>query len=173
MPIRERVAKIASGVSVDAAARAWERRADGHALDGEEQSRAEELDATVEAMFLMAAVDGTVTQDEVAQLAASLQAVLDVRGRGGKLDVEQMLVELSRRLEREGWTARLDQVARRLGTEEARTFAFRLAAAVAFVDDHVAHAEAAAIDAFTSAFDLTSETADALLHEVRDSLFGT
>jgi hypothetical protein len=172
MPMKDRVAKIAGGVSVDAAARAWERRADGQVLSGEEQHKAEELDATVEAMFLMAAVDGAVTQDEVAQLAASLQAVLDTRGRGGKLDVDAMLVELSRRLEREGWTARLDQVARRLQSDEARSFAFRLVAAVAFVDDHVAHAEAAAIDAFTAAFGLTSETADTLLHDVRDSLFG-
>src|SRR5438552_5624263 len=125
MVMRERVAKIAGGVSVDAAARAWERRAEGQPLAPEEHASAEELDATVEAMFLMAAVDGAVTQDEVAQLAASLQAVLDTRGRGGKLDVDAMLVELSRRLEGEGWTSRLDQVARRLRTDEARTFAFR------------------------------------------------
>src|SRR6185312_13585735 len=110
---------------------------DGHDLEPAEKEGAEELDATIEAMFLMAAVDGAVTSDEIAQLAASLQAFVDVRGRGGKIDIDDMLTSLSRRLERDGWTARLDQVARRLRSDEARSFAFRLAAAVAFVDDHV------------------------------------
>ena len=169
--MKDRVAKIAGGTSVEAATRAWERRADGETLAAHEHALLEELDATIEAMFLMAAVDGAVTHDETAQLAASLQAFLDTRGRGGAVDADSMLVDLSRRLERDGWTARLDDVARRLTTSEARSFAFRLAVAVAFVDDHVAHAEAAAIDALAAALHLSADQADTLLHEVRDTLF--
>jgi len=170
--MKERVAKIGGGgTTVDAAARAWERRAKGESLSEGEHACAEELDATIEAMFLMAAVDGSVTQEETAQLGASLQAFLDQRGHGGQLDVDAALVQLSRRLERDGWTARLDAVAKRLHGEESRSFAFRLAVAVAFVDDHVAHAEAAAIDALSAALQLTSEQADSILHDVRDTLF--
>jgi hypothetical protein len=173
MVMQDRVAKIATGgQSVQAAARAWERRAAGEALGPEDAAAVDELDATIEAMFLMAAVDGSVAGDEVAQLAASVEGFLDARSRGGWLDADAMLVELSRRLEREGWTARLDAVARRLATDEARSFAFRLAVSVAFVDDHVAHAEAAAIDAFMSALHLSRNAADAILQDVRETLFG-
>jgi hypothetical protein len=170
---KERLAKLASGgLSVDAAARAYDRRTQGVKLGDEEHAQADELDATIEAMFLMAAVDGAVAGLEVSQLAATMQAMLDTRERRGPIDLDATLVDLSRRLERDGWTARLDDVARRLRTEESRSFAFRLAAAVAFVDDHVAHAEAAAIDALAAALALSSDVSQQILHDVRDTLFG-
>ena len=75
----------------------------------------------------MAAVDGSVAGSEVAQLAAMMQAMLDTRDRRGPIDLDATLIDLSRRLERDGWTARLDDVARRLRNEESRSFAFRLA----------------------------------------------
>jgi hypothetical protein len=123
-------------------------------------------------MFLMAAVDGSVAGQEVAQLAATMQAMLDTRDKRGPVDVDGTLVDLSRRLEREGWTARLDTVAGRLRSEESRTFAFRLAAAVAFSDNHVAHAEAAAIDALAAALDISRDLSQQILSDVRDTLFG-
>lgn len=172
---KERLARLASrtgGLSVDAAARAYERRVKGAQLGDDEHAQADELDATIEGMFLMAAVDGAVAGQEVDQLAATMQAMLDTRERRGPFDIDATLVELSRRLERDGWTARLDEVARRLRTEESRSFAFRLAAAVAFVDDHVAHAEAAAIDALAAALGLSNDVSQQILHDVRDTLFG-
>src|SRR5439155_10895858 len=149
MGLDRRITKVARGVSAQTAARAYAKRAEGDALTEAEREQAEEFEATVECMFLMAAVDGQVAADEIAQLAASLQAILDTRlhDKGGHrqmVDIDATLTELSTKLERDGWTARLDAVAQRLKTDEARSFAFRLAAAVAFVDDHVAHAEAAA-----------------------------
>ncbi len=75
-------------------------------------------------------------------------------------------------LAKEGWKARLDAVAARLNTPESRTFAFRLAAGVAFVDDHVAHAEAAAIDALAAALALTAEESQEILSDVQETLFG-
>jgi hypothetical protein len=169
---KDRLAKLAKGgLSVDAAARAYGDRVKGEKLGDEAHAQADELDATIEAMFLMAAVDGTVAGLEVAQLAATMQAMLDTRERREPIDLDGTLVDLSRRLEREGWAARLDDVARRLRTEEARSFAFRLAAAVAFVDDHVAHAEAAAIDALAAALGLSSDVSQQILHDVRDTLF--
>jgi tellurite resistance protein len=172
MSRKERLAKLAGGISVDTAARAYARRAKGAKLEGEDHAKADELDATIEAMFLMAAVDGAVAGDEIAQLGATMQAMFDTKDMLGPMDLDATLVELARRLERDGWTARLDQVAARLRTEEARSFAFRLAAAVAFVDDHVAHAEAAAIDALAAALALSPDTSQQILHEVRDTLFG-
>ncbi|MGO9000262.1 MAG: hypothetical protein ACLQVI_43595 [Polyangiaceae bacterium] len=170
---KERLAKIAKGgLSVDAAARAYDRRVKGAQLADEEHAQADELDATIEAMFLMAAVDGAVAGQEVAQLAGTMQAMLDTQDRKGPIDLDATLVDLSRRLERDGWTARLDEVARRLRSEEARSFAFRLAAAVAFVDDQVVHAEAAAIDALAAALALSSDLSQQILHDVRDTLFG-
>jgi tellurite resistance protein len=171
MSRKERLAKLAGGVSVDAAARAYARRVEGGKLGPEESAKADEVDATIEAMFLMAAVDGAVAGDEVAQLGATMQAMFDSRDAAGPMDLDATLVDLSRRLERDGWTARLDAVAARLRGEEARSFAFRLAAAVAFVDDHVAHAEAAAIDALAAALSLSPEVSQQILHEVRDTLF--
>jgi tellurite resistance protein len=173
MAAKERLAKLAKGgLSVDAAARAYDRRTQGAPLADEEHAQADEVDATIEAMFLMAAVDGAVAGQEVDQLAATMQAMLDTHDRSGPIDVDATLVDLSRRLERDGWTARLDEVARRLRSEESRSFAFRLAAAVAFVDDHVAHAEAAAIDALAAALSLSSDVSQQILHDVRDTLFG-
>jgi len=173
MEPKDRLAKLATGgLSVDAAARAYERRVKGATLRDEEHAEADELDATIEAMFLMAAVDGAVAGQEVAQLAATMQAILDTGDRKEAIDVDSTLVDLSRRLERDGWTVRIDEVARRLRTEEARSFAFRLAAAVAFVDDHVAHAEAAAIDALAAALSLPNDVSQQILHDVRDTLFG-
>jgi hypothetical protein len=175
MDAKERLAKLAKGgLSVDAAARAYDERANGNAakLGDAEHAQADELDATVEAMFLMAAVDGAVAGQEVAQLAATMQAMLDTQERPGAFDLDATLTTLSRLLERDGWTARLDEVARRLRSEESRSFAFRLAAAVAFVDDHVAHAEAAAIDALAAALSLSSDVSQQILHDVRDTLFG-
>ena len=172
---KEKLAKLAAGkggLPVEAAARAYDRRGKGAKLADEEHAQADELDATIEAMFLMAAVDGAVAGQEVEQLAGTMQAMLDTRERSGPIDLDATLVDLSRRLEREGWTARLDDVARRLRTEESRAFAFRLAAAVAFVDDHVAHAEAAAIDALAAALHLPSDVSQQILHDVRDTLFG-
>lgn len=152
-------------------ATAYARRAEGVSLSDEERAQAEEFAATIEAMFLMAAVDGQVDADEVAQLAGSLQAILDTRGSREVIDVDTTLQELSAKLEREGWLARLDAVAARLRSDEARSFAFRLAAAVAFVDDNVAHAEAAAIDALSHALKLSNEESQQILQDVQETLF--
>jgi hypothetical protein len=178
MVVDNRLTKLARGVTAQTAAKAYARRAEGAALTEAERAHAAELEATIEAMFLMAAVDGQVAEDEIAQLAGSLQAILDLSGGGARssatkhrIDVDATLASLAAALERDGWTARLDAVAARLLTDESRAFAFRLAAAVAFVDDHVAHAEAAAIDALGAALQLDRETTQQILGDVQETLF--
>lgn len=172
MALSTRVSKLAHGLSAKDAARAYARgRTKGAVLDAAERAQAEEFEATIEAMFLMAAVDGDVAKEEVSQLAASLQAIVDVTASTQVMDLDATLAELNAKLARDGWKARLDHVARQLTTPEARSFAFRLAAGVAFCDDTVEHAEAAAIDAFGAALKIGSDESHEILREVQAALF--
>jgi hypothetical protein len=81
------------------------------------------------------------------------------------------LKDLNARLAREGWKRRLESLPERLRTHESRTFAFRLAAAVAFCDDSVEHAEAAAIDAFAAALAIPESESQQILVDVQETLF--
>jgi tellurite resistance protein len=173
MVLDARLQKLAGGLSARDAARAYVRSVQGKdLLSAAERAQAEEFEATIEAMFLMAAVDGEVAREEVDQLAASIQAICDTTGSTHAMELGSTLAELNARLARDGWKSRLDSLAGRLKTPEARAFAFRLAAGVAFVDDNVAHAEAAAIDAFSGALGLRPGESQEILVEVQDMLFG-
>jgi hypothetical protein len=183
MVLDVRLKKLARGLSSREAADAYALSQDNPAsLRDEQRAQAAEFEATIEAMFLMAAVDGEITDAELGQLAASVEAMVALApaarpppGRASArptFQVDKLLAELNARLAKEGWKARLDATAARLKGHEARTFAFRLAAGVAFVDDHVAHAEAAAIDALTAALGLSSEESQEILNDVQETLFG-
>jgi hypothetical protein len=172
MVLDARLSKLATGQSARDAARAF-ARSRNQKLAAAEKARADEFEAILEAMFLMAAVDGEVAEDEIGQLAASVQAIADTQDGGHGIDLEKVLGELGARLAEQGWKGRLDSLADRLPTTESRAFAFRLAAGVAFVDDHVAHAEAAAIDALSGALGLSAEESQRILAEVQEELFGS
>jgi hypothetical protein len=171
MVLDARIAKLARGQSAKEAARAF-ARSKNEKLAAAELARANEFEAILEAMFLMAAVDGEVAKDEIGQLAASVQGIVDTSGGHAQVDLGPALEELAARLTREGWKVRLDSLATRLPTDESRAFAFRLAAGVAFVDDHVVHAEAAAIDALAAALGIGADDAQTILAEVQEELFG-
>ena len=172
MVLDTRLKKLAKGVSAQQAARAHARSlVPGENLSDVEKTQADEFKATIEAMFLMAAVDGEVSREEVDQLGASIQAIADMHAIEG-MQLEPTLEELNGKLARDGWNGRLEAVSQRILTDEGRAFAFRLAAGVAFIDDHVAHAEAAAIDALAGALKLSTEESQAILQEVQEDLFG-
>ncbi len=171
MVLDSRLARLVRGQSAHDAALAF-ARSRNEKVASAERARADEFEAILEAMFLMAAVDGVVASEEVGQLAASVQAIIDTTGGKMHLDLAPTLDELASRLERDGWKARLDTLAARLPTPEARSFAFRLAAAVAFVDDNVVHAEAAAIDALAGALGIAGDDSQRILGEVQEELFG-
>ncbi len=175
MVLDARLKKLATGTSAaeaaDAAAKSL-RPDELQRLTDQQRLQAQEFLATVEAMFLMAAVDGHVSRSELEQLAASIQAIIDMHAIAG-LDIESTLEQMNEKLARDGWRSRLDAVSQRIQTPDGRAFAFRLAAGVAFVDDHVAHAEAAAIEAMASALGLDRDESQAILHDVHDELFGT
>ncbi|MBK7586708.1 MAG: hypothetical protein IPI67_41795 [Myxococcales bacterium] len=172
MVLDARLRKIATGVTAGEAAHALARSLrPGELLDDKVKAQAAEFEATLETMFLMAAVDGVVQRDELEQLAASFQAVVDMHHVKG-IDLQALLDRFNEKLARDGWRARLDACAQRIPSADARAFCFRLAAGVAFVDDHVAHAEAAAIEALSSVFELTREETQEILDEVHAELFG-
>jgi hypothetical protein len=171
MVLDARLAKLSTGQSAREAALAFSRSRHEKLADAE-RARADEFEAILEAMFLMAAVDGEIAPDEVGQLGASVQAIIDTTGGKLQLDLGPAMDELGARLARDGWKARLDTLAKRLPTEESRSFAFRLAAGAAFIDDNVVHAEAAAIDALASALGIPGDDAQRILGEVQEELFG-
>jgi hypothetical protein len=172
MVLDVRLAKLARGVTVAEAVRAHAKSLNpGEVLNEADRGRASEFEAILEAMFLVAAVDGEISEQELEQLRASFQAIVDLHVvSGGR--VEGLLAEFNGLLARDGWHARLASIKSRIPTAEGRAFAFRLASGVAFVDDHVAGAEAAAIDALAAALELSGDESQAILREVADDLFG-
>jgi tellurite resistance protein len=171
MKLDDRLQRIATGMNVaDAIERYLTEQAEPPPADPAQERREETL-AIVEIMFLMAAVDGEVAPEEIAELRGSLMAVRDL-DLVEDVTLEQALDAMNAKLEAEGWKARLDEAAARIRAPEARHFAFQLAAGVAFVDDFVAHAEAAAIDTLARALELEPEDSQRLLREVHLSIFG-
>jgi tellurite resistance protein len=172
MVLDNRLGKLARGVSAQQAARAHAKSlVPGETLTDAERTQAAEFEATIEAMFLMAAVDGEISSEEIDQLRASVQAITDMHAIDG-LSLEKTLDTLSEKLARDGWGSRLEAVAARIQSDEGKAFAFRLAAGVAFVDDMVAHAEAAAIDALAAKLGLSDDDSQSILREVQEELFG-
>lgn len=169
MAIDARIKKVAGGLPALDAADAFVRaREDPTSVSPRDRDRAAEFEATVEAMFLMAAVDGDLSKEELAQLAASVDAFAATGD--ANLDAGSLLVTFNAKLEAEGWNKRLASVAKRLRDPESRAFAFRLAAGVAFVDAVVKHAEAAALEAFASALQISSEESQEIMYDVREAL---
>jgi hypothetical protein len=172
MDLRTRLRKIATGTTVAEAIESYLKSVDaGEGGTDEEKQQVEELLATIEVMFLMAAVDGNVADDEVEQLRASLEALVDTKSLP-RLDLDRTLSDLAIKLAKQGWSSRLHDATRRIVTKDGRAFAFRLAAGVAFVDDFVAHAEAAAIDALGTALGMDKRDTQAILEDVHETLFG-
>jgi tellurite resistance protein len=122
----------------------------------------------LEAMFLMAAADGEVSADEIERFADSLGSIVP---GASEADVERMLGEMSGLLEDEGWDRRARAVASALKGRPGAELAFRLATAVAFVDDSVHDAESSALDEMAMAMGITHERANQIMVEVHDELF--
>jgi hypothetical protein len=171
MDLDHRLQKISHGVSVTDAIDSYMQELAGKGeVEDTEVALEGELLAIVELMFLMAAVDGEISEDELGQLRSSLEALADIRD--AELAIDKTLDELAEKLADEGWKRRLEDAAGRIRTPEAKAFAFRLAAGVAFVDDFVAHAEAAAIDSVARALALPKDESQAIMREVHETLFG-
>jgi tellurite resistance protein len=160
--VQERIKKATAAVPVQAALRSVRTSDDPPIPPGPR-------DAIVEACFLMAAVDGHVGALELAQLAEAFDQMF---GAAAGVDMDELVRKLADRLATDGWERRMYDASEALGGTELAETAFRLIAAVAFVDDSIAIAESAALDAFGAALELTRERVHELLSEVREDLFG-
>ena len=123
----------------------------------------------LEAMFLMAAADGEVSPEEMQHFANSMQSFME---GASEADLEGTLAEMSSLLEEEGWEKRSRAVAKALKGKPAAEIAFRLATAVAFVDDAVALEESNALDEMAMAMDISNDRAHEIMSEVHSELFG-
>jgi hypothetical protein len=173
----ERLAELIRSGSHEGAVRAYAKSLGPLPLSDEELALAAQTEACIECMYLMAAADGEVQNQERMQLSASVRAMLEPFESGGGAELGLPLLKLNERIERfardldaEGLERRLHDVAGRLGTPESRCLAFCLAAAVAFVDDFVASGEAAAIDELARVLGLGADESQYLLREVHERL---
>jgi uncharacterized tellurite resistance protein B-like protein len=126
-------------------------------------------EAIAELMFLMAAVDGDVAAVELEQLGRCVRE-LAAAGVLQRIDPDTLVPALAERLAAEDWQARLSAASAVLTTAEMRQLGYRLGAGVAFADDRLEPAEAAALDALAQALQLTTEEAQAIRREVQTTL---
>jgi hypothetical protein len=124
MVLDSRLAKLARGVTVAEAARAHSRsQTPGELRSEPEPGQAAEFEAVLDAMFLVAAVDGEISEQELEQLRASVQAIVDLHVvSGGR--VQALLAEFNNRLAREGWHARLASLRSRIPTRKVELSPF-------------------------------------------------
>ncbi len=161
------------------AAIAYARSLSLSGASGDEVSLARELEGAIEGMYLMAAADGDVADDELLQLTASIQSILEASEQegGSRAELGLPLLRLDRELskfrealERDGLEARIQSVGERVQSDEGRALAYRLAAGVAFVDDFVADEESDALSRLGNALSLSQERTLVLMQEVHRAL---
>lgn len=169
MDLDARLEKLDARDAVRGAARAFVASQQGTVTEGE-RALADEFKAIIETMVLLAGIDGFVTDEEVAQLRSSIENMIAPEAIGNGLD--EVLATALEKLTADGWKSRVADVAARLRSPGSRSLAFRLGAAVAFVDDDVAQAEAEAIEALAQAFGLSADDSQGILREVVEDLFG-
>src|SRR4051812_19282909 len=96
--IGSRIQKVAKGLSAQRAADAFVlSREDPASASSAVHNKAAEFEATVEAMFLMAAMDGDLSPEELSQLAASVEAFASLEGKGAraKVDTPNLLLAMN------------------------------------------------------------------------------
>lgn len=171
--------KLVTGEHARRAALAYARSLSSSGAGPNESGLAAELEAAIEAMYLMAAADGEVANDELIQLTASIQAILEASEAdgGSRMELGLPLLRLDRELARfkegleiDGIDARIQSVGERLTTDEGRALAYRLAVAVAFIDDFVADAENHALAQLAHALGFSEDRTLELMKEVHATL---
>lgn len=126
--------------------------------------------AVIEAMFLMAAVDGDVSEVEIRELARACRPLVGEVSNG---DVEGMLLSMHAQLAEEGWDRRAASVGKALVGGPAAETAYSLAVRVALADDYVVGVESAAMDSLADALGIDLDRRNVILREAYDELFGS
>ena len=133
------------------------------------ESASADASSILEAMFLMAVADGDVSPDEMQRFSDSIESLVE---GASEADLEGMLAEMTSLLEEQGRERRSRAVAKALKGKPSAEVAFRLATAVAFVDDSVAPEESDLLDEMAMAMDIPSDRAHEIMSEVHRLLFG-
>lgn len=137
-------------------------------MSASEIAQALQLSAMFEAVFLVAAADGEVSDPEVDELAELLVELTS--GQIVDTDLEVMMEQCARSLERDGFEGRVAQVARRLDDPDARRAAFVMAVGVAHIDGRVDQAEQLVWNSLAKALEIPAaeakELVDAVEHEL-------
>ena len=124
------------------------------------------FDALCEAMYLMAAADGKMTEDEEDTLRGAIRELSE--GGVRSVHIRSMIEGAQGRLAKDGLDARIAAVAGKLQNDEASAdAAFVLAAAVAFADDEIADAENEVLNKLADALGMDEERAERLLDELQ------
>jgi hypothetical protein len=176
----EGLAELIRMGSHEDAVRAYAKSLTAQPLSDAERRLADETEACIECMFLMAGADGEVATDERLMLSAAVRAMIEPFDTGSDAELALPLFKLNEHVERfssqlseQGFERRIASVSARLGSQEARCLAFCLAAAVAFVDDVVASGEVGALETFATALGLGPDESQYLMREVHERLTRT
>lgn len=122
-----------------------------------------------EAMYLMMAADGAISDEEREVLRGALRNLSGDSLR--RADIEAMLDRATRNVEVEGAGARLRAVAAELAEDRGRAeVAFVLAAAIAFADNAIADNENETLNTLAEALGIDEGRAESLLDAVERDL---
>jgi uncharacterized tellurite resistance protein B-like protein len=139
------------------------------ATNGDDDERAgRHALATFDAAFLMAAVDGVVSNEEIEELAEVLSALTD--GATTDEDLGYLLENFGIALEQEGLDERLANIAEALDTEPSRRLAFVTACGIAYLDEQITEEEEALFAKLARALRIPEDEANALLDEIERAL---
>jgi tellurite resistance protein len=133
-----------------------------------------ELEAILEAAYLVVSSDRQIREEEEAALARVAERLAELNralgGAGIAPPLENLLVELGERRNRDGQNGRVEAVAAALPRPTTRALAYRVACAISLSDLETHDREFEVDLALISALGLPQETADEIASEVQESL---
>jgi uncharacterized tellurite resistance protein B-like protein len=146
---------------------AYETLARAGLLSDDERTDLARVAPAAEAMFLVMAADGKVTESEREAVRGALRGLTDNRLHDGTLKV--LLNDFEGALASEGRTVRLQRLGAALAKQPSDAErAFALAAAVALADDEVAPEERHIVKELAQWFGITAERATAILEQLEE-----
>lgn len=135
-------------------------------LSPEETAALTRVDPLAETMFLMMAVDGTISEAERDAVRGAIRGLTDNLLRTGTINV--MIENYQKRLEAEGRDERLREIADAIADEPTEAEgAFALAAAIALADDVVAEEENEFINQLAEWFGISEARASEILDQLQ------
>ena len=137
-------------------------------LSEKDRKGAEVISALFECVFLVAAADGKIADEEAEELVEVLTDLTD--GKMKEADIDAVADACAKKLEREGFAEAIASAAGRLDDDELRRIAFVMATGVAFVDGTVDPREEALFGALADALKLPRDEALDLLNRVASAV---